>query len=199
MTLKITGRARTWLGALAFSGAVGGHILAYALVEPGEQERAELLQGTGHRLWSVVVALALAALVGGLAGCLRDGAERLRGATSNRSLYASTTGRLAGLQVCSFVLLETAERTLAHGHLHLVMGEPAVALGIVVQVITALIGAALLVLFERVVEHLRDRGARAAARRAPLAPILCLRPGLRRLLIGCSHPRGPPLSLRLSA
>ncbi|MDQ3785445.1 MAG: hypothetical protein M3360_11345 [Actinomycetota bacterium] len=199
MTLMITGRARAWLGALAFSGAVGGHILAYALIAPGEQERAELLQGTGHRLWSVIVALALAALVGGLAGCLTDGASRLRRTASDRALYASTAGRLAGLQVCSFVLLETAERTLAHGHLHLVTGEPAVTLGIVVQVVTALIGAALLVLFQRVVEHLRDRGSHVAARPASLVPISSLHPGRRRLLIGCSNPRGPPLSPRLSA
>ena len=199
MNLRINGWARAWLGALAFSGAVGGHILAYALVEPGEHERAELLGATGHRLWSMVVALALAALVGGLAGCLRDGAERLRGTDSDRDLYTSTATRLVVLQVFSFLLLETAERTLAHGHFHLVTGEPAVAAGVVIQVVTALIGAALLVLFERVVVHLRDRGSRAASRSGPLPSVLCLRPNPRGLLIGCSKPRGPPLPLRLSA
>ncbi|MDQ3751941.1 MAG: hypothetical protein M3333_03495 [Actinomycetota bacterium] len=199
MRLRINGWARAWLGALAFSGAVGGHMLAYALVEPDEHQRAELLGGTGHKLWSVVVALALAALVGGLAGCLRDGAERLRRTVSDGGLYTTTATRLAVVQVSSFLLLETAERTLAHGHFHLVTGEPAVAAGVVVQVVTALIGAALLVLFERVVVHLRDRGSRAVSRSRPVPPVLCLLPNPRRLLIGCSNPRGPPLSLRLSA
>jgi hypothetical protein len=197
MKPTITGKVRAWLGALAFAGAVGGHILAYALVEASEHGRAELLLRTGHRLWPVVAALALAALVAGLAGCLRDGAGRLLDPPSNPALYASTACRLADLQVCSFVLLETAERTLVHGHLHLVMGEPAVVVGMVVQVVAALIGAALLVLFERVVEHLRDREPRAAVRSAPLPPILCLGSGRRRLLIGCPKPRGPPFSLRL--
>jgi len=198
MTATITGKMRAWLGALAFAGAVGGHMLAYALVEPGEHERTELLLSTGHGLWPVVAALALAALVAGLAGCLRDGARCLLGPPYHRALYASTAGTLAAVQVCSFVLLETAERTLAHGHLHHVMGEPAVVVGMVVQVVSALIGAALLVLFERVVEHLRDREPRSAVRSAPSVPIPCLGTGSRRLPVGCCKPRGPPSSLRLS-
>lgn len=86
MTATITGKMRAWLGALAFAGAVGGHMLAYALVEPGEHERTELLLSTGHGLWPVVAALALAALVAGLAGCLRDGARRLLGPPRRRPL-----------------------------------------------------------------------------------------------------------------
>ena len=199
MGLKITRSARAGLGGLAFAGAVVGHLLAYILVEPGRHERVELLRATGHGLWPVVVALALAGLVGGLAGCLRDGAAGMRSGASNNILYASTAGRLAVLQVCSFVLLETAERTLAHGHLHLVMGEPAVVVGVVVQVVAALIGAALLVLCARVVERLRRSGGRAATRSASVPPILCLHPRRRRLLVGCVDPRGPPTSLRLPA
>jgi len=54
MTATITGKMRAWLGALVFAGAVGGHMLAYALVEPGEHERTELLLSTGHGLWPAV-------------------------------------------------------------------------------------------------------------------------------------------------
>lgn len=193
MNLHITGGARAWLGALAFSGAVGGHTLAYLLVEPGAHERAELLRVTGHHMWSVVVGLALAGLVGGLAGCLQEGAARLRGAASHgSSLYASTAVRLVGLQVSCFLLLETAERTMMQGHLHLLTGEPAVLVGIVVQAVTALLGAALLVLFARVVERLRLPDIIAADRSRPLLPIVALRPFRHRLGAGEARPRGPP-------
>lgn len=198
MSLPITRTTRAWLGALAFAGAVGGHTLAYALVEPGAHQRAELLRATGHRLWPVVVALALAGLVAGLAGCLRDGAARLRSAGSQASLYPATAGRLVGLQLSCFLLLETAERAITHGHLHSLIGEPAVLVGMVVQVITALLGAALLLLFARVTERRRARTEPAVNRSGMLAPVLRLSPCRHRLLTGGTSPRGPPLSARLS-
>ena len=190
--LPITCRARAWLGALAFSGAVGGHILAYAFIAPDPHARAELLQGTGHGPWPVVVAIALAALVAGCAGCLRDGAARLRGSPTGQSLYASTALRLGALQMASFLILETAERTLVHGHIHAVLGEPAVAVGMVVQVATALIGAALLVLFARVVDHFRARRPSIASRTESWLPLRHPRANGRRLVFGCAEPRGPP-------
>ena len=188
-------RQRLWIGGLASGGVVAGHALAFTLVAPHPVQRQDLLSETGHGAWPLLVPMAMGALVAGLAGFavnqLRDErplppAARLRGAA----------GRLVPLQLAAYLLLEALER-LASGHdLTELPGEPVIAIGLVAQIVMALVGAALLTLFARFVDRLGR-----LLRQDPRAPRLLVVPGApaivlprRRPARGPASPRGPPPS-----
>src|SRR5687768_8463099 len=83
-----------WLGALAFAGVVVTHALSYRLAIPDHGARHEVLHHTGHGMWPPIIgALALAAVVAGLAGSLTPQA-----AARPASMVRSVAARLALLQ-----------------------------------------------------------------------------------------------------
>jgi hypothetical protein len=137
----------------AWAGLVLGHLLAYALAYPGEASRRAHLAGTGHG-WLDVVTLSLMAVVPAVLALtairsLRDGSRR------------TTWVRLASLQVPAFLLIEVAERGASFDR---ALTDPAVLLGLVVQVLVAAVAALLLRGFSRAVAA---AAARVRSRRAP--------------------------------
>ncbi|MGH2657107.1 MAG: hypothetical protein ACRDIZ_10510 [Actinomycetota bacterium] len=185
-------RTRLWLGGLAAAGVVVAHVLAYWLAAPNPVRREHLLEATGHGAWPILVALTLGALVASMAGFAAGRVREARGAPA--ALIRGTVTRLVTLQVVGFILLEALER-LAIGHdLTELLSEPVMAIGLGAQVVVALAGAILLVLFA----HLVDRLV-ILLHPIPLAPRVLL-PGdaldfsvpRSRFETGAAVPRGPP-------
>jgi hypothetical protein len=184
--------SRLTIGLLAFAGVLSAHWLAYFLSAPALHEREHLLASTGHGDWSLVGAIGLGALTAALAGialgCLRTGSSRL-GTTG-------VAGRLALIQTTGFLVLETTERAAAAGGSLDALTEPVVGLGVVVQVVVAIVGAYLIRFFAAAVERLISPRA-AARRRAPrLAGSMCetrISPAPRPRIASESRTlRGPP-------
>jgi hypothetical protein len=190
-------RTRLWLGGLAAGGVAAAHVLAFLLVAPDPAQRVALLEATGHGAWPLTVTLAMGVLVAGLAGFA---VGRLReNDTRPRDLYKGTLGRLLGLQIMGFVLLEALERVARH-ELSAVLGllgEPVVLIGLVLAAATAAVGAALIVLFAGLIDRLVVLRALPRAPRALVpAGLVILFPPRLRILLGSVSPRGPPLPAR---
>jgi hypothetical protein len=151
-------RTRLWLGALAFFGVVAAHVIAYQVAAPESHAHNQLLESTGHRYWIVVVAIALGALVAGLAGF---GARVWLGAPPvnqrSHSAIAAIAVRLAPLQALGFLALETGERFVSGAGPEGLLAEPAVQIGLLTQVVVALLGALLLVAVGKTVHRLLTR------------------------------------------
>ena len=147
-------RARIVLGGLASMGVVVSHAMAYIMAAPDEAERARLLSSTGHGLWPVTIAIAMAAWSAGLAGFIGSRISSTRTAEPcPRASYGRVARALVVLQMGGFVLLEAAERSLGGEPLHSLFAEPAVLIGIVVQFVVALLGAGLLGLLARLIDR----------------------------------------------
>lgn len=164
-------RAAWWSGAFAFAGIVAAHALTYQVVDHGHGARHALLD----ELFGLTAAAAvLVAFVVRTARSAGPGPLPVR--------------HLALAQVVGWLLVEGLER-LAAGHGALV--DPALLLGLLVQVVVAVVGVVLLRLVAEVVRLVVRAGGgrrkRAPRRRAPV------------VLNGCwprfspAVPRGPPV------
>ena len=189
-------RARLWVAGLAAGGVVVSHWLAYLLAVPDAHSRADILAATGHRYWIWVVAVAFGAFVAALS-CYTMGV--LRAGSPGRGSYdaGGVTVRLIALHVPGLLLLESAERVLSHGHVHVLslLSEPAVVMGLVVQMLVALAGGMLVRLWARAVVLLRSSREphvrRSGSCRVRLYGVV-LPP--RRPLLGAATLRAPPHS-----
>lgn len=197
---KIPAVKRAWLGGLACAGVAAAHWIAYLIAPPDGHTHAEGLAATGHRVWPYLVALAAGASVAALSGFVSDRFGDDPGA-SGAALWRHAAARLIPMQVGAFVLLELAERALFAdpGHTGL-LGEPVLWVGIALQVVCALAGAGLLVLFARTIELIQVLVARLFARATaparPAAPFVATR-SIRALVMATGGPtfRGPPALL----
>jgi hypothetical protein len=117
---------------LALGGVVAGHALAYALAYPIHVVRDAHLEQTGHDGFPVLL---LAGLLGAGAAILWLGIRSIRASTGSPSASVLLT-----LQVPAFALVELAERGF---DLAAVGGDPAVLLGILLQVVLAFVIAAI--------------------------------------------------------
>lgn len=179
---EVSYRAR--VGGLAAAGLVAAHWLTYAAAAPGDADRHDLLHATGHAAWPYVVALAVGGFAAWVAGFVRAG---LRGRPTPG--LRATALRLAVVQSAAWLALEAGERVLfghGDGHWHIV------ALGLGVQVVVAVAGAALCRVTGRVLALLgtrprlpRRRTNFSPLRRAQVPPALGVSTGGRGL-------RGPP-------
>ncbi len=168
----------------AWAGLVIGHLLAYALAYPEEGTRRAHLAATGHG-WLDIVSLSLLAVIPAVLLLTTEGAIRRRPAVTGWS-------RLAALQVPAFLLIELAERGSAIGG---AFTDPAVLLGLVLQLVVAGVAALLLRGFSVLVAAVaRPRQARERAERArfPALPQIAS-PHLVRLVR--SRRRAPPLPI----
>jgi hypothetical protein len=139
--------------AIAWVGVVVGHLVAYALTYPDQAIRHVHLSITGHT-W---LGLATASLVALLPVVIL--------ATAARALRDGTAGptdviRLAAIQVPVFAFLEVVER----GSVTEAVSDPAVFVGLVLQVVVAVLGARLLELVGRIVLAVAGPSARARSR-----------------------------------
>lgn len=193
-------RSQLWLGGVAMAGVVLAHVLAYFAAAPHRHGEEILLQSSGHRHWAVVAALALGALVASLIWFTSQ-ATRPESVWSlgARAFFVSTARRLILLQVSGFVLLEASERLLFGAGFGQVFAEPVVLIGIVLQVVSALGAAGLLVVFARTLDRLCGRSSAARFGAAPgPRPRVCVLPPRFLLAAGGATLRGPPLRHRWS-
>jgi len=123
--------------ALAVTGVVIGHSLAYWAAAPSRVGRSSLLQATGHAYWNTAV---LGAALGGLWFVI-DHAVRLfragRLATPTPVSPADLKLQLRVLQVTLFVALEIGERVAAGVPLSTILGQRVFLLGILFQLVIA--------------------------------------------------------------
>jgi hypothetical protein len=193
MDSKPSGRTRLWLGGLASAGVVAAHQLAYVVAAPDAHERAELLRAGGHGHWSSVVAVAMGLLALGLMAFLRRGLQEAPSSSAAVALRSGVAVRLALLQGTGFVALEALERFGTGAGPARLWEEPAVLIGVALQVLIALATAAVVALLGRAV-------ARWVARRAvparialrPARPVLGFVAVPAAALSGSGALRGPP-------
>jgi hypothetical protein len=194
---RVSTRKRAWLGGIACAGVAAAHWIAYAIAPPSGHSHAEGLAATGHRLWPYFMAVFAGAFVAGLGGFVAD---RLgAGGDSGAVLWRHAAARLAPVQVVAFVVLELVERALFADPTHStgLLAEPVLWTGIVLQVLCALAGAGLLVVFARTIELIQELVARrslpAAGKAAPLHR-LATQLHARPLVMAAGGPtfRGPP-------
>jgi hypothetical protein len=187
---------RLLLGGLAAFGVVAAHVIAYFLAEPNPHAREDLLAATGHHRWTLVVAIALGFTVAGLvhyawARALSPHA----GTLPSGSLFNLAAGRLIPMQVLGCVGLEAVERLFAGETVAGVLTEPAVMIGVFLQLLVAIVGALILVLFARAIDLILGRKARATfpARPTIPRPTLHVLPPRFQVAAGSGTLRGPPL------
>jgi hypothetical protein len=159
-----------------------GHLLAYALAYPEEEARRSHLAATGHG-WLDLVGLSLLAVIPAMLLLTTSGA--IRGGP-----VVAGWSRLAALQVPAFLLIELAERGSAIGG---AFSDPAVLLGIVLQLVVAGVAALLLRGFSVLMASVaRRRHTRERTESAPFPALPPLTsPHLVRLVR--SRRRAPPL------
>jgi hypothetical protein len=194
-----------WRGAvcrlpLAGAGVVGaavGHSVAYLIVAPQGRTRAALLAGTGHGYWSTVVAaeivLGLLVAASTIVRRFNDGRRRQPRAPGAEPV-AWLAARLGLLQTTIFVVQEVLERTVSGHPVSLAVSDRLVVVGVLVQLVVAVVVAAVLVWLGRAAEAVgrafaRDRLPRPV--RLPLPwPLSSARPRLRSR--GVLRSRAPP-------
>jgi hypothetical protein len=171
-------RRDTALAALtAWTAMILGHLLAYVVAYPDDRTRHLHLALTGHA-WMGLAVASLAATIPALLVL-----QAIRATRDRPGGPVSWLPRLVVAQAVGFVLVELVER-----HLSLVemATDPAVLLGLVAQVLVALVAATVLHAFGRAVVAVASR-----SRHPPIRD-----PRARRLshLIRARR-RAPPLSL----
>lgn len=184
-----------WLCALAFSGVVAGHMGSYIASEPEPHHRELLLEETGHGSWWVIgAALALAFLIGSIGAFVAHRLHRGGSPGARPQLVAHLSARLAPLQVAGFVILEATERTYA-GSLSQLLHERVFWVGIIVQILVAVLASLLFAVIglavEAILERLRtDIGEKLSTILLPTGALAIPAPAL---LPSARTTRGPPL------
>ncbi len=171
------------IGAAA-GGVIGAHALDYLLVFRDSATRMHLLASSGHSYMpSAVASAALGAFIGlALMFCIGWARGTNRHGTTLR--FGTAFARLAALQVTGFVLLEALERVQAGIPAHH-LWSPILPAGVLLQVLTAAVGALLLVLVLR----LGTQIARARSTRK--------RPSARTISFGLPADASKPSNIRL--
>ena len=191
---KGTWPIRLWFGALALIGMVAGHQVSFFLAERQGEHRHALLQATGHGSWASVNAIAaavgLAVLVGFIGASIRSAQSRRQ----RRAGYMGALGRLAPLQLATFVGVEAVERISAGSSLAEILSDRIILIGLLVQVVVAALACLVLLLVSHVVASL----IRAVHEVSPVADTLTdlPRPAIVRLDLSrvAWSLRGPPLT-----
>ena len=177
------------LAGAAVVGAAVGHSIAYLIVAPQGRTRAALLAGTGHGYWSMAVAaeIVLGVLVAVSTIVRRFGEGwRRQPRAAGEEPWAWLAVRLGLLQTSIFVVQEVLERTVSGHPVSLVHSDRLLVVGVLVQLVVALVVAAVLVWLGRAAEAVGRALARGPLPR-PL-PLLLLGPSsVVRVL---SRPRG---------
>lgn len=173
------------LAGIASAGVVVGHCLAYLLAYPPARARAAYLSSTGHGSFDRLVPIAA---VGALVAAILLARRALAGGDAPPAPV--TAAHLAAIQLPAFALLEAAERGFSWTA---AATDPAVAVGLVLQVLLALGSALLVAPFVRAVRRIAGRRVRLPQ------PTRALRPSRTRPFVGraphlaSARRRAPPL------
>jgi hypothetical protein len=187
--------ARAWsfaVGVLSLPGLVLGHLMAYALAYPSAEQRAHHLHHTGHETFSMLTMAALLLLPVALGFAAVGG---LRSGDGVRPTVRRLALRLAALQCAAFLAVELTERGL---HLTATVTDPAVLVGVAIQVPVAVGLAHLLAGFVLGLRQLVVRWWIRPVRLSPPKLAWSFRhpgPVCRAPYLGCVRPRGPPAVL----
>jgi hypothetical protein len=185
------------LAGAAVASAAVGHSIAYLIVAPQGRTRAALLAGTGHGYRST---LAAAEIVLGMLAVLTFVGRRFRHGQRSPKRPASgvpwvwLAARLALLQVAIFGLQEIVERASVGYPITDWSSDRLLAIGVVVQVVVALVAATLLVWLGRAAEAVGRAFGVARLPRALRVVVVPFRvaPPRGRDLSGPRGIRGPP-------
>ena len=130
----------------AAAGLVLGHALAYLIAIPDPHQRAFALQRTGHAYLPALDQAVLMLVVAGMAAVV----VRAFAHTGDRT---ERFGRLARVlvvaQTCAFAAQEVLERLVSRAPLGGLAHDHILVTGIAVQVVVAIVAAAILWLFAR--------------------------------------------------
>jgi hypothetical protein len=176
------------IGGLAWSGVVLGHLAAYLVSYPIEAERSSLLANTGHGSFNLLFVSGLAAIPAILTLLM---VRVIRG--DRPPAVVSTATCLAAIQLPAFLTMELFERGMS---LRETLLEPALVVGLVVQVLVAFVSAILVRAFFRVAAIMTS-GQRKLSKPAPpklVEPLTQALPRRLHFLIRAQH-RAPPLTL----
>jgi hypothetical protein len=127
---------------LATAGLVLGHVLAYLIAVPDPHHRAFVLQRTGHEYLPAMAEAALVLALAGMAAVVIRAFAPGPGGCSER--FSRLAGRLGLVQVLAFGGLEVVERIVAGAPLRHLASDHILLIGMAVQVVVALAGAAFL-------------------------------------------------------
>ena len=135
----------------AAAGLVLGHALAYLIAIPDPHQRAFALQRTGHAYLPALDQAVLMLLVAGMAAVV----VRAFAHSGDRT---ERFGRLATVlvvtQTCAFAAQEVLERLVSHAPLGGLAHDHILVTGIAVQVVVAIVAAAILWLLARTATRL---------------------------------------------
>lgn len=148
--------------AFAFAGLIVGHLLSYAIAIPDPARRALVLARSGHAY--LHLAGDVAVIVGFAAFVTVALRATIEGAVA-RASAARLASRLGAVQAGAFIVMELGERVLTGGGFGDLGGDHLFAVGIVVQLAIAGIGALLLRWLVRAVARMAEALARAPRRR----------------------------------
>jgi hypothetical protein len=154
------------LAGTAMAGLVGSHLLDYTLLIPDHAARQTFLHQTGHGYFRNLMVLALAAGVLALITSMVTGYRRGRSNVGGAPRFSDWGWKLGPIQAIGFVVLEFAERFAAHSALHH-YADLTISIGILIQVIAACVGAALLVLLDRAAEQVGRARSHPVSRTRP--------------------------------
>jgi hypothetical protein len=135
----------------AAAGLVLGHALAYLIAIPDPHQRAFALQRTGHAYLPALDQAVLMLLVAGMAAVVVRAFARAGDRTEGFGQLATI---LVVAQTCAFAAQEVLERLVSHAPLGGVAHDHILVTGIVVQVVVAIVAAAILWLFARTATRL---------------------------------------------
>jgi hypothetical protein len=184
-----------WVGVAA-AALLLGHWAAYALTYRQVQLRDVVLAQTGHSYLAWAGRLAFVVLFVALAWLFSEACTSRSASRERSACFLPIAGRLTAIQVVGFSALEVIERMMVRAPVLEMFAHGTYALGILMQVITALAGAVIVLLLTRTARQIylliqaRRRARRVsatAARRHPRAWIPS--PGA---LVGAAGARGPP-------
>jgi hypothetical protein len=185
-----------WVGVAAATLLLG-HWAAYVLAYRQIRLRDIVLAQTGHSYLAPLGKLAFVLLFLGMAWLSTEACMRRSGRSERPVRFLSAGARLIAIQIVGFSALEIVERLVVHAPVMQMFGHYTFVLGLVMQVITGLVGAVVVLLFARTVRqiYLSIVTRRVSPRRAG-AVGRCFTGqsfALRRGLVGSIGVRGPPL------
>jgi hypothetical protein len=142
------------LFGFAVVGLVLGHVLSYLIAIPDPHHRDLVLHRTGHGYLPALAQVALILAIGAVAMVV--GRAFTRRSAGSAGSYAELARGLAVIQVSAFAGQELLERLVADAPLAAPLDARVLGVGVLVQVVVAIAGAAVLRWLARVSDELAE-------------------------------------------